>query len=35
MRQSAVHDLWNYTRWFPYVIDRAAAFLKGPFGKTT
>jgi pectinesterase len=31
----APHDPWNYTRWFPYVMDRAAAFLKDTFSKTT
>ncbi len=33
--QGAPHDPWNYTRWFPYVMDRAVGFLKQAFARTT
>lgn len=31
----APHDPWNYTRWFPAIMDRAVAFLRQVFAPTT
>jgi len=31
----APHAPWNYTRWFPSIIERAVAFLKATLTKTT
>jgi len=30
----APHDPWNYTRWFPDVMERSVAFLKHAFRRT-